>query len=208
MSTARFIRIGDGAIIKGNLTWRAQRAGISDTAVIEGQVIEDESRRSRARGVFRTLFAIITLIVTTGVLYAVFRPWCDQCATTLKSRPWATLLTGLAVVVTTPLAMGLVFATGIGVLLAVVLLLAYALALLLGSLTGVVALAKLSLSRFRTDAPTKLWLVWSAIAIVSIVIGATYVVRPLGILMGTVVMLFGLGALALDAYSSFRVSRA
>ena len=92
--------------------------------------------------------------------------------------------------------------------LAVVLLLAYALALLLGSLAGVVALAKLGLSRFRTDAPVKLWLAWSAIAIVSIVIGAAYVVRPLGMVVGTLVMLLGVGALALNAYSSFRVSRA
>jgi len=205
---ARFIRIGDDAIIKGDLTWSAQRANISDSAVIEGEVIKSESRRRRGRGVFGTLFAVIAVIVAAGVLYTVFRPWCDQCAATLKSRPWATPLTGLAVVATTPLAVGLLFATGVGALLAVVLLLAYALALLLGSLAGVVALAKLGLSRFRTDAPAKLWLAWSAIAIVSIVIGAAYVVRPLGMVVGTLVMLLGLGALALNAYSSFRVSRA
>jgi cytoskeletal protein CcmA (bactofilin family) len=208
--TARFIRIGDDAIINGDLTWRAQRANISDSAVIEGEVIEGESRRrrGRGRGVFRTLFAVIAVIVAAGVLYSVFRPWCDECAATLKSRPWATLLTGLAVVAATPLAVGLLFATGIGALLAVVLLLAYVLALLLGSLSGVVALARLGLSRFRADAPAKLWLAWSAIAIVSIVVGAAYVVRPLGMVVGTLVMLLGLGTLALNAYSSFRVSRA
>jgi hypothetical protein len=206
--TARFIRIGDDAIIKGDLTWSAQRADISDSAVIEGEVIKRESRRRRGRGVFRTLFAVIAVIVAAGVLYSVFRPWCDECAATLKSRPWATLLTGLAVVAATPLAVGLLFATGIGALLAVVLLLAYVLALLLGSLSGVIALAKLGLSRIRTDAPAKLWLAWSAIAIVSIVVGAAYVVRPLGMLVATVVMLLGLGTLALNAYSSFRVSRA
>ena len=206
--TARFIRIGDDAIIKGDLTWRAQRAIISDGAVIEGEVIEGTSRRRRGRGVFRTLFAVIAVIVAAGVLYSVFRPWCDECAATLKSRPWATLLTGLAVVAATPLAVGLLFATGIGALLAVVLLLTYLLALLLGGLSGVVALARLGLSRFRTDAPAKLWLAWSAIAIVSIVIGAAYILRPLGVAVGTLVMLLGLGALALNAYSSFRVSRA
>ncbi len=42
-------------------------------------------------------------------------------------------------VAATPLAVGLLFATGIGALLAVVLLLAYVLALLLGSLSGVIA---------------------------------------------------------------------
>ncbi len=207
--TARFIRIGDDAIIKGDLTWRAQRASISDSAVIEGEVIEGTSRRrGRGRGVFRTLFAVIAVIVAAGVLYSVFRPWCDGCAATLKSRPWATLLTGLAVVAATPLAVGLLFATGIGALLAVVLLLTYLLALLLGGLSGVVALARLGLSRVRTDAPAKLWLAWSAIAIVTIVIGAAYVVRPLGMVVATLVMLLGLGALALNAYSSFRVSRA
>ena len=206
--TARFIQIGDDAVIKGDLTWRAQRASISESAVIEGEVIEGESRRRRGRGVFRALFAVIAVIVAAGVLYSVFRPWCDQCAATLKSRPWATLLTGLAVVAATPLAVGLLFTTGIGALLAVVLLLTYLLALLLGGLSGVIALARLGLSRFRTDAPAKLWLAWSAIAIVSIVIGAAYVVRPLGIAVGTLVMLLGLGALALNAYSSFRVSRA
>lgn len=206
--TARFIRIGDDAVINGDVTWRAQRASISDSAVIEGEVIEGETRRRRGRGVFRTLFAVIAGIIAAGVLYSVFRPWCDECAATLKSRPWATLFTGLAVVAATPLAIGLLFATGIGALLAVVLLLAYLLALLLGSLSGVIAVARLGLSRFRTDAPAKLWLAWSAIAIVCIVIGAAYVVRPLGMVVGTLVLLLGLGALALNAYSSFRVSRA
>ena len=88
--TARFIQIGDDAVIKGDLTWRAQRASISESAVIEGEVIEGESRRRRGRGVFRALFAVIAVIVAAGVLYSVFRPWCDQCAATLKSRPWAT----------------------------------------------------------------------------------------------------------------------
>ena len=207
---ARDIRIGDGAVIKGNLTWRA-RGGpqISDTAVIEGEVIQGESRRRRGRGGwFRRVFIVLSVIVASGLLYTVFRPWCDQCVVTLQSRPWATLLIGLAVLATTPVAVGLLFTTGIGALLAVILLLAYALALLLAALAGVVIIAKLGLSRFAKERSAGLWLTWSAIAIVAIVMGALYVVRPLGILVATLVMLMGLGALGLDAYRSFRVSRA
>jgi cytoskeletal protein CcmA (bactofilin family) len=208
--TARDIRIGDGAVIKGNLTWRARgRPQISDTAVIEGELIQGQSRRRLGRGGwFRRLFIVLSVIVAAGLLYTVFRPWCDQCAATLQSRPWATPLTGLAVLATTPVAMGLLFVTGVGALLAVVLLLAYALALLLGALAGVVAIAKLGLSRFTQDSGARLWLAWSAIAIVAIVMGALYIVRPVGILVATLVMLIGLGALGLDAYRSFRVSRA
>jgi cytoskeletal protein CcmA (bactofilin family) len=208
--TARDIRIGDAAVIKGNLTWRA-RGGpqISDTAVIEGEVIQGESTRRRGRGGWlRRVFIVLSVIVAAGVLYTVFRPWCDQCAVTLQSRPWATPLTGLAVLATVPVAIGLLFMTGVGALLALVLLLAYALALLLGALSGVVVIAKLMLSRFTKDSPASLWLTWSAIAIVAIVTGAFYVVRPVGIVVATLVMLMGLGALGLDAYHSFRVSRA
>jgi cytoskeletal protein CcmA (bactofilin family) len=205
--SGRHIRVGDGAVINGNLTWRSDSEPvISDGAVITGQVVKGSPLRERPRrsGFLYRLFMTISVIVAAGVLYMLFRPHCDACATVLQSRPWASLMTGLAVFATTPVVMLLLFATGIGALLGILLMLAYGLALMIGGLSGVILIARLGLMRFSSDTNSSLWLAWSAIAIVAILMGSLYIIRPLGMLVAMIVMLFGLGVLSLEAYRRFR----
>jgi len=195
-------------VIKGNLTWRGREAPeISDGAVIEGEIIEGEPmrhERHRRGGFLRSLFVVLSVIIATGVLFSLFRPACESCAATVRERPWATLVTGLAVLATTPLVAALLFATGIGALLGVILVAAYTFALLLAGVSGVSVLAQLGLRRFRPEQPATSVVSWGAIAIVAIALGVLYIVRPVGILVSMVVMLLGLGAIALHAWGALR----
>lgn len=204
------IHIEDGAVINGDLTWRSDNEPeIDDGAVIAGQVIAGPPLRDhseREGGLVYRLFVILSVIIATGVLYTLFWRRCDACAGVLRDRPWVTLAIGLAVFVATPLVIVVLFVTGIGALLGFVLLSAYVLALLIGSLSGIAIIARLGLDRFGGDKRTVLWAEWLAIAIVAIVIGALYVIQPVGILVATVVMLFGLGAISSEAYRGLRPS--
>lgn len=202
------IEIGEGAVIGGNLTWRSKREPvIRDGATIGGEVIAGPplpERPRRGGGFAFRLFTVISVIAAAGLLYTLFRPQCAAVAATLGTRPWASLVTGLVVLATTPVALVLVFATGVGWLLGLILGLGYGLALLLGSLLGLVAIAQLGaarLSRAPVPGPVAVWL---AITIVATVMGLLYGVRPLGALAGTLVMLSGLGALSLAAYGRYR----
>jgi len=204
------IRIEDGAVINGDLTWRSEtEPEISDGAVITGQVSQGPplgDHPEREGGLAYRLFVVLSVIIATGVLYTLFWPRCDACAAVLRDRPWVALATGVAVFVGTPLVVVLLFVTGVGALLGFVLLTAYFLALLLGSLSGIAMVARLGLDRFAGGKAFSIWLAWSAIAIVAIVIGALYVIQPVGMLVATVVMLVGLGAISLEAYRGLRPS--
>lgn len=207
----RRIRIDDGAVIKGNLTWRGREAPeISEGAIIEGEIIEGEPLRRghrRRGGILRSLFIVVSMIVTTGILFSLFRPACEACATTVRTRPWATLLTGLAVLATTPVVAALLFATGIGALLGLIVVADYLLALLLAGVSGIAVIAQLGLRRFRPEQSATLWVVWGAITVVTVALGVLYVVRPVGILVSTIVMLLGLGAIGLYSWDAVRKLR-
>lgn len=201
------LRVGDGAVIGGDLTWRGEREpDIADGAVITGQVVQGPPLdRDDDRGDWwKRLFITLSVIVAAGVLYTALRPQLDTCAVLLLTRPWRCLFTGLAVFAAAPVLAALLFATGIGALLGMVILIAYALVLVSGGLYGVVMAARVGLARFSQGPKLSLWLAWSAIAIVAIVIGALYVVPPAGVLVATVLTFFGVGALSLDSWRRLR----
>lgn len=209
--SGRRLYIGDGASIGGDLTWRSPTApDISASATIGGEIIEASPshwRHSRGGALVRTVLACLAVILAAGLVCGIFRPWCNQILKTVWSRPWAAMLTGLAVLALTPIIVALLFATRVGFVLAIVLMLTYVLALVLGSLTGIVAAAKLGLARLGDNQRDKLWIQLGAIIVVVSLMGALYTVRSVGILVSTVVMLFGLGALMLDAYRRFKTLR-
>jgi len=158
------IRIADGAVINGDLTWRSKsEPHIGQGAVITGEVREGEPlpESQRQTGFLGSLFVMISLIVAAGVLYTLMRPACEACIGAFQARPWIGLLTGLAVFAITPLVIVLLFATGIGWLLALVLLAAYVLALLLGGLTGLVLAGRQALAWVSPDPePSRAKLGW------------------------------------------------
>lgn len=198
------IRIADGAVINGDLTWRSDsEPKIGQGAVIKGEVRRGEpsAESQRETGFLRSLFVMISLIVAAGVLYMLMRPACEACIRAFQARPWVGLLTGLAVFAVTPVVIVLLFATGIGWLLACVLLAAYGLALLLGGLTGLVLVGRQALTWVSSDPAPSLAKTWLAIAVAALVLSLLYLIPPIGTFAGTLLLFFGLGTIVREAYS-------
>jgi len=198
------IRIEDGAVINGNLTWRGNDAPvISDGAVIRGQVIQGPPIEEHADepGFGFRLFMALMLLVAAGVLYTALRPGCEACVLRLQAKPGFSLLIGLAVFATTPFVVMILLISGIGALLGVALMLAYGLALIVGLLIGIVAAARLGLKWLRRDEEPTLGHVWGAIAVVALLIA---IAGPLGFLVNSFLMFCGLGTLSLEAWERVR----
>jgi cytoskeletal protein CcmA (bactofilin family) len=198
------IRIEDGAVINGDLTWRGDNEPvISDGAVIRGNVIQGPPIETEADepGIGFRIFLALTLTIAAGALYTVLRAGCEACVLRVQTTPALSLLLGLVVVATTPLVIIILFISGIGALLGVLLSLAYALALLLGLLTGVVSVARLGIKWVRRDEEPRLSYVWGAIAVVALLIA---IAGPLGFLINSLLMFCGLGALSLEAWDRAR----
>jgi cytoskeletal protein CcmA (bactofilin family) len=208
------IRIADGTVINGDLTWRSNsEPEISQGAVIKGEVRQGEPLpESRGEtGFLESLFVLISLIVAAGALYTLMRPACEACVAAFQARPWVGLwvglLTGLAVFAVTPAVIVLLFVTGIGWLLGLVLLAAYGLGLLLGGLTGLVLVGRQALAWVSPDPEPSLAKTWLAIAAAALVLSLLYLIRPIGILAGTLLLFLGLGAIAREAYTALRAER-
>lgn len=198
------IRIEDGAVINGDLTWRGnEEPVISDGAVIRGDVIQGppiEERADEPAFGFR-VFIALTLLVAAGVLYTALRSDCEACVLRVQTRPGFSLLIGLVVFATTPVVIMILLISGIGALLGVVVMLAYGLALIVGLLTGVVAVARLGIKWLRRDDEPSLGLVWGAIAVVALLIA---IAGPFGFLINSFLMICGLGALSQEAWERVR----
>ena len=201
------IQIADGAVVNGDLVWRSNtEPEISEGAVIKGEVRQGEAlpEFGHEPGLLGSLFIMLSLIVAAGVLYTLMRPACEACVAAFQAQPWVVLLTGLAVFAATPVVIVLLFVTGIGWLLALVLMATYGLALLLGGLSGLIVVARLGLGRVTSDPAPSLGKTWLAIAVVALVLSLLYVVPPIGILAGTLLLFLGLGVVAREAYSRVR----
>lgn len=203
------IRVADGAVVNGNLIWRSNsEPEISEGAVIKGELRQGEPlpEFGREPGVLGRLFMMLSVIVAAGVLYTFMRPACEACVAVFRAQPWLALLTGLAVFAVTPVAIALLFVTGIGWLLALVLMAAYGLALMLGGLAGVVVVARRGLALVSPDPAPSLGKAWLAIAVAAFVLSLLYLIPPIGMLAATLVMFLGLGTLAREAYARVRAS--
>ena len=201
------IRIGDGAVINGDLVWRGEEEPeISDTALIAGEIREGDplpDYRPR-RGFLSRIYAVLGIIFAAGVLYTVFRKVCGDCLAVMQSKPWMTLGVGFAVLAVTPVVIFLLYLSGIGALLGTVVLLEYLLAILVGALSGIVLVAQLGHRRFRDDPNPSLGASWAAIAVVAVIMSLLYIIAPVAILVSTFVLLFGLGAVSLEVYRRVR----
>ena len=201
------IRVGEGAVIGGDLIWRSrEEPSIADGATIAGEIRRGEPLPAfeRESGFWDGLLGLLGIVVAAGLLYTLLRPAMDAAFTSMHLQPGLSLLLGLAVFAITPVLTILLFVTGIGWLLGLVVLMAYVLALVVGGLVGIVLIARWLLLSFRDETAPGLGRVWLAIALVVLVISLLYVLPPVGILAGTAVLFLGLGAMAHETYRRLR----
>ena len=205
------IEIEEGAVINGNLTWRSnEEPEIDQDVVITGEIIEGEPwpEYEQDSGFFDGLFGLLSLIFSAGLFYTVFRTRLDRCFASFQATPGRSLLVGLAVFAITPLIALLFFVTAVGWLLGMLVAAAYALALIAGGLTGITLTARWGLERFRQMPDPSLGSVWLAIAALAVVISLLYIIPPLGALVGTAILLLGLGTVADEVYREVRETAA
>ena len=145
------------------------------------------------------LFAL-GLVVAGVVTYLLFPRACESRALAAQASPWKSLGLGLAVLVVTPIAVGLLLVTVVGYLLALMILALYLAPLALGALAGLFSLGDLGLRLLgKRDAASRGLRVLSIVAAIAI-LAVVQIVPVLGGLSGFLVWLIGLGAVQLSLY--------
>lgn len=205
---ARQVKIGDGAIIKGDLKiYSIEPADISTTANIQGKVTaetmsaEDFARKFDVEeSPFGKLWNKIIIACSAFLLGIVMlftaRNTTEDMMLTLRERPGRSLLWGLAVLFGVPLAAILIMVLVLGLPLGLFMLLTVPLLILIGFTSALLGLSGWLLN--KTDQPqgTKQRILFLLLAILIYI-----VIRMLPVLGGVLVfiaMLFGLGAFVLS----------
>jgi hypothetical protein len=210
---ARSIEIEPGAVITGNLRYRSSNeAKIASGAKIGGTVVREEMAPGRrgartAAGIAGIGFAV-GVALTAIVLYLLFPVASIGAARMINDSPWKSLGIGFAVLVVTPLAIALLFATLIGAWLALAALALYLVLLLAGFATGAICIGDLGLRRFgnKRKQASKGWRVLSIVA-AFVALAIVGLLPVLGGLACLAVLLFGLGGVAQFLARRYRTAR-
>jgi hypothetical protein len=197
------LRIGPNARITGPLTYRSpQAAEIDPAAVVSGKVthIPMERRyREAAPWVAASIVSAVLIWVALGILAALllglFPLLVGQSLQGLRTRPWLSLLLGLALFFTTPAVAVVLLITVIGLPLGLVLLLlVYPLALLGGWLMGALFLGDWALGLVNRQAGRGMRFLFAFLGVAVLALLAA--IPFLGGLICLVATSFGLGTLA------------
>lgn len=129
------LRIGPGARIAGELRYRLEEGAtpmVSPEAVVAGGVVALEPRPDEGGDVAFFVFRLLTFVLCSAVVVALFPGTLAATAEEMRSRPAAALGLGLLWVLLVPLAVVLCAVTILGIPLAVILATIYGLSLYLG----------------------------------------------------------------------------
>jgi hypothetical protein len=201
------IDILPGTVIRGNLTyWSPDEITLDKTVRVGGTVthvdVETEMPRPPAAAGVR-LGMFTTLAVAAVVFTLLFPGFSVEAAHTLLGAPWKSLGLGLAMLMTTPLVVLLLFVSLLGIWLGLALLALYFVLLLGGVLTGLLFLAELSLKWRGASGISRRWRI-GAIAVTAAVLWLVCLVRGLGPLVMFALLVFGNGALSLAVWRRYR----
>lgn len=198
---AEHVRILDGAVLHGQLRIQSPHdPDIAAGARILGNLQRLPMPEVEAAPVLKVI-ALLGLVVTlglilTGVVYFLLFPQFSVMASRhIEQAPLASLGLGLAVLVVTPVLIGLLFSTGFGFLLGIVLIAAYLLMLIVGGMTGVIYVSDVGLRKiFNKDTVTKGLMIFTLI-VTFLVLGIVQLIPVLGCLLVFLLLIMGVGAL-------------
>jgi cytoskeletal protein CcmA (bactofilin family) len=206
--------IGPTARISGNVVHRgAREPRIAPGARIDGRV-EHRASSSAAPGagaiaMLAWLLLLPALFLTGAAMIVGFPRFTPAAAQTIETDPWRSLGVGALALLGAPLAMVALFATGIGIPLGLILLAAYSVALLLGYLVAALFVGMFGARRLRARSeavPSRGALTLRLLAGL-VVLGLLQLVPFLGGLVSFAALLFGMGALVLRLYRTYRGER-
>ena len=200
------IKVEAGAVVQGDLVWRGEtEPEISSEAHIAGKVIKKplpEPIIERPGFPAGALFAL-GLVVAGVATYLLFPHACVSTALAAQASPWKSLGLGLAVLVVTPIAVGLLLVTVVGYLLALMMLALYLVTLALGALAGLFSLGDLGLWLLEKQDDASRGLRVLSIVAAIVILAVIQIVPVLGGLIGFLVWLIGLGAVQLSLYRAY-----
>ncbi len=185
------------AVVRGNLIYSSEQpVAIAPGARVLGTVTQEPypvrpvpSRRT-LRG-FRIAFGVfdfLWMLVLGLVMVAVLPRGVQATAETVRDRVWASLGSGLLLLVAIPVAVIVLFVILIGIPLAVVLLMAHVLALFVSHAAAGLAIGQVLATRLSRYAQVAI-----GIAVIALATNLPFV----GLLLRLLIVALGLGAMAL-----------
>ena len=194
-----------GAVIVGDFTYRSPQPAVIDKgARVEGTVTHDEMAATEHGPDWGFLvFLVITLAVAGVTLYGLFPGFTAGAAETLVRAPWASLGSGLAVLLLTPPAAFLLMMVVVGLWPGLVALAVYLALLPVGLLVGVYFVAVHAAQWFRRPVASVVG-VGVALLVTLIVLALVGIIPIIGSILWFVVLLMGLGASVVQIYRFYR----
>jgi cytoskeletal protein CcmA (bactofilin family) len=206
--TAKKIEILPTARITGTLIYRSpQEARIDPAAEIGGVTRLPVEQLSPIREVVSRVIFLAALAVLGAALILTFPAFALGAVRTLGGEPLKTVGLGVGALVGGPVVASLLMVTVVGLALGIAGLVVYGLALLAGFLTGALYVGDTVLGALRRAPRTVLGAI-GALLIGLLAISLAGLIPGVGGLACFALLLFGLGALVLQAYRGWRVWRA
>jgi hypothetical protein len=200
--TARAERVSilPGAVIRGDLIVRAnQPPEISPQARVLGQVrYEDVGEGRWLSWSGRWLFSFIALLLL-GMAALAFAPaWPERVAGTMRTRAWASVLSGIVLLIVIPVAVFALAVTIIGIPLAIVIFALYIAALLLAGVFVSYRIGDWLLARLHRMQSS----IWVRMLLGVLVLSLAMSLPAVGMIVTAIVLIVGAGALTLERRSS------
>ncbi|WP_128904332.1 bactofilin family protein [Halorubrum amylolyticum] len=207
-AAADSVVLGPNADVGGEFRYDADEFAQSPDATVAGGVVEDASLRGDT-GVgiggdeplpswVGSAYGVAVSLALGAVLLLAFPRFSRDVAGRVSEGPLASGGAGLLALIATPILLVLVAITIVGIPLALVGVAAYVVALWVGSVYGRYALGSWALDRL--DRPNR----WAALLLGVVGVALIGLVPWVGGLVDLLVLLFGLGALALGLRDRYR----
>ncbi len=199
------ITVLPSARIRGDIRYSGRHEPAIDTgAQITGQVTYQPFEtgvpaRTPAAAWGARVAIVVSLMLTGVVLFLMFPSFAGGAAQAIASDSWKCLGLGLAVLIMGPIVALLLLVTVIGIPLAIIALAAYLIFLIAGYLTGALFLGELGLRWLDKDTRASIGLRAFSIVVAVLVLSIIGWIPLLGGLATLVALVFGLGALKLQA---------
>jgi cytoskeletal protein CcmA (bactofilin family) len=201
-ANAREVTILPNAVINGDLIVRASEPPtISQGARILGDTRYEELEHNRwLSWPMIWIGSLLALLVLGFAALALSSTWPARVSATMRTRPSGSALTGLGVLIFTPMVAGVLAVTLIGIPLAIVLMALYVAALLLSSVMVSYRVGTWLLERMNRPRASS----WVRMALGVFVVSLAMSLPFAGWLLVVAVLIAGTGALVLERRDLFR----
>lgn len=200
---AETLVLRETAVIEGDLRYGAEEF-VDEGGTVEGSVVQTDAEFDPVPtppGWVLTVYGFLANFLLGAVLLLVFPAASVGIATRARSEPIYVGAIGLVVLVAVPIVLVLLVLTLIGIPLAIVGAILFALSLWIASVYGRFAVGTWLLSYTEVDNR------WLALLVGLLAVGIVEQVPFFGALIAFLVLLLGLGALALVARGAYRHRR-